>query len=305
MKKLEELLFLQSLPGIGKAAIYSRYIDLLPESEGIDSLSEMLGIDVSSIIHVKENIKRQTDALLSRQDLKTVTVLDNDYPAFLHALGRQKPLILYVLGNDALLFSPGIAVVGTRTPSDHTRRIEPGLVKNLVEFTGEPIISGLAAGCDAIAHEAALFFQGNTIAVLPSGFDRIFPKENAPLAERIAENGSCLVSEYSPGTEASRYSFVERDRVIAALSHTVFAVECGMNSGTMHTVRAAKDMKRKLRCYMPRDLGLGDYSGNEYMVREMGAVAVGNTAALKTVLEGIPGMEPVINGTFPSAGRTA
>lgn len=305
MKKLEELLFLRSLPGVGKASVYKKYLDLLPESEGIDSLSEMLGIDVSSISHVKENIKRQTDYLLSRQDLKAVTVLDDSYPAFLHVLGRQKPLILYVLGNDSLLLSSGIVVVGTRTPSDHTRRIEPGLVKNLVEFTGEPIISGLASGCDAIAHEAALFFQGKTIAVLPSGFDRIFPKENASLAERIAENDGCLVSEYPPDTEANRYSFVERDRVIAALSHSVFAVECGMTSGTMHTVKAAKDMKRKLRCYMPKDMTWGDFSGNEYMVREMGAVAVRNSAGLKTVLEGIPGMEPVLGGTFPSAGKPA
>ena len=292
MKKLEELLFLQSLPGIGKASIYKKYMNLLAESEGIDCLAEMLGIDLSSIVPVKEKIKSRMDHLLSCPGLKAFTVLDEEYPAFLHALGNKRPLVIYVRGNASLLRSPGIAVIGTRAPSKHTRRIEPGLVKNLIEFTGESIISGLAMGCDTIAHAAALTCHGKTIAVLPSGFDHIFPEENRELADRIALCGSCLLSEYFPDSESSKYTFVERDRIIAALSHTVFAVECGKNSGTMETVKAAKNIQRKLRCYMPKDMQLGDYSGNEYMVREMGAVAVRNTAGLKTVLEGIPGMDP-------------
>lgn len=296
MKNLEELLFLQSLPGIGKAAVCRNYMDLLPQTDGIDCLTEMLGLDISSAEHVKAKVKKQTDDLLSRPGLTVITALDEEYPAFLSVLGRKKPLVLYALGDVSLLLSPGIAVVGTRRPSVHTRRIEPGLIRNLAEFTGEPIVSGLAAGCDAIAHEAALNFHGKTVSVLPSGFDRIFPGENRGLAERIAAGGGCLVSEYLPGTPAQKYTFIERDSLIAALSHTVFAVECGMASGTMQTVKAAKSMKRKLRCYMPGNMDQGDFSGNEYMVREMGAVAVRNTAGLKTVLEGIPGMEQSILG---------
>ena len=305
MKNLEELLFLQSLPGLGKAAVYRDYMDLLPQVEGIDGLAGMLGMDVSSAEHVKESVKKQTDDLLSRRNLTVITALDEEYPAFLDALGRKKPLVLYVLGDASLLLSPGIAVVGTRSPSAHTRRIEPGLIKNLIEFTGEPIVSGLAAGCDAIAHDAAINYHGKTVAVLPSGFDRIFPEENRGLAKRIAGSGGCLISEYLPGMRAQKYTFIERDGLIAALSHTVFAVECGMSSGTMETVKAAKIMKRKLRCYIPADMELGDFTGNEYMVREMGAVAVRNTAGLKTVLEGIPEMEPVLQGAFHFAGRPA
>ena len=303
MKYLEELLFLQSLPGLGKAAVYRDYMDLLPKTEGIDDLAGMLGMDVSSAAHVKESVKKQTDDLLSRRNLTVITALDDEYPVFLSALGRKKPLVLYVLGDASLLLSPGIAVAGTRNPSAHTRRIEPGLIRNLIGFTGEPIVSGLAAGCDAIAHEAAMNFHGKTVAVLPSGFDRIFPAENRGLAERIAEGGGCLISEYLPCRQAQKYTFIERDGLIAAFSHTVFAVECGMASGTMETVKAAKNMKRKLRCYMPGDMELGDFTGNEYMVREMGAVAVRNTAGLKTVLEGIPGMEQSIPGRSSAAER--
>lgn len=305
MKNLEELLFLQCLPGLGKASVWRDYLDLLPQAEGIDDLAGMLGMDVSSTVHVKEAVKKQTEDLLSRRNLTVITALDDEYPVFLDALGRKRPLVLYVLGDASLLLSPCIAVVGTRSPSAHTRRIEPGLVKNLIEFTGEPIVSGLAAGCDALAHEAAINFHGKTVAALPSGFDHIFPEENRGLAERIAEGGGCLISEYLPGMRAQKYTFIERDGLIAALSHTVFAVECGMSSGTLVTVKAAKNMKRKLRCYMPGDMELGDFTGNEYMIREMGAVAVRNTAGLRTVLEGIPGMEQSIPGRLPASVRSA
>ena len=305
MKNLEELLFLQSLPGLGKASVYRNYFNLLPQAEGIDDLTGMLGMDVSSAVRVKESVKKQIDDLLSRRNLTVITALDDEYPVFLDALGSKKPLVLYVLGDASLLLSPGIAVAGTRCPSAHTRRIEPGLIRNLIGFTGEPIVSGLAAGCDAIAHEAAMNFHGKTVAVLPSGFDHIFPAENRCLAERIADGGGCLISEYLPCMLAQKYTFTERDGLIAALSHTIFAVECGMSSGTMATVKAAKSMKRKLRCYIPVDMELGDFSGNEYMVREMGAVAVRNTAGLRAVLEGIPGMEQSIQGRPPAAARPA
>lgn len=220
MKNIEELLFLQSLPNTGKATIYKNYISLLPESDGVDSLAEMIGIDVGYISRIREDISVRMDMLLSRPDLTTVTVMDNEYPDALHDLGDHKPLILYVRGDASLLSSQGIAVIGTRKPSPHTRRIEPGLVKNIIEFTGDTIISGLAAGCDYITHDTAMEHQGRTIAVLPGGIDKIYPVENTDLAEMIVMTGNCLVSEYWMDRPANRYSFVERDGIIAALSHT-------------------------------------------------------------------------------------
>ena len=282
---IEELLFLQSLPRVGKATIYKKYINLVRCSDGIDSLAEMLRIDIGHISSVKEAIARQIDPLLSRPDVTAITVLDDEYPESLHALGNQKPLVLYVRGDSSLLDAPGIAVIGTRKPSAHTERIEPGLVKNIIEFTGDTIISGLAAGCDSIAHASAVTYQGKTLAVLPSGIDKIYPSGNKDLAENIVKSGGCLVSEYGMDKATNRFTFVERDGVIAALSHTVIAVECGINSGTMETVKKAIQMKRKVRCYMPKDMNAGDFSGNEYMVKELGAVAVTCTSSLKRVLE--------------------
>ena len=119
----------------------------------------------------------------------------------------------------------------------------------------------------------------------PSGIDKIYPSVNKDLAENIVKSGGCLVSEYGMDRAANRFAFVERDGVIAALSHTVIAVECGVSSGTMETVKKAIQMKRKVRCYMPTDMNAGDFSGNEYMVKELGAVAVTCTGSLKRVLE--------------------
>jgi DNA processing protein len=245
----------------------------------------MLRIDIEHISSVKETIAHQMDPLLSRPDVTAITVLDDEYPESLHALGNQKPLVLYVRGDSSLLDAPGIAVIGTRKPSAHTERIEPGLVKNIIEFTGDTIISGLAAGCDSIAHASAVKYHGKTLAVLPSGIDKIYPSVNKDLAENIVKSGGCLVSEYGMDRATNRFTFVERDGVIAALSHTVIAVECGVNSGTKETVKKAVQMKKKVRCYMPKDMKAGNFSGNEYMVKELGAVAVTCTSSLKRVLE--------------------
>ena len=284
MKYLEELLFLQSLPKVGKATIYQKYIQLLQMSNDINNLIDMLAVDPSTASAIKGKIAYQMEALTTRTDISVITVLDEEYPASLYDLGNKKPLALFIRGNGSLLSKPGIAVIGTRSPSLHTKKIEPGLVKNIIEFTGDPIISGLATGCDAIAHEASILYKGKTIAVLPGGIDKIYPPAHTDLARRIVSSGGCLVSEYGLDSSTFKYSFIERDSVIAALSHTIIAVECSKKSGTMATVKAGTDMRRKIGCYIPKDMTLGDFSGNEYMEKELSAVGIKDTLSLQRSL---------------------
>ncbi len=98
---------------------------------------------------------------------------------------------------------------------------------------------GLALGCDKIAHETAVNLGKKTIGVLPSGVNVITPAANKGLAERIIETGGCLISEYEPDAGVTKATYVERDAVIAALSDATVVIECGVRSGTMHTVDAA------------------------------------------------------------------
>lgn len=103
-------------------------------------------------------------------------------------------------------------------------------------------------GCDKIAHETTALAGKKIVAVLPSGVNVITPTSHKKLANSIIETRGCLLSEYEPNANVTRFTYVERDAVIAALSDATMVIECDVKSGTMHTVDAAEQMKRKLAC---------------------------------------------------------
>ena len=175
-------------------------------------------------------------------------------------------------------------MVGTRKPSDHTAAVERNLVGKIIDLSSSTIVSGLAFGCDYIAHKAAVDKEGKTIAVLPSGVENVTPSQHKELAEQIVIGGGCLLSEYFLHAPATRGTFVERDGLIAALSETTVVPECGVKSGTMHTVDAAVKLKRKIACYLPEDLSKGCYEGNLHMIQKLGAIPLKNTEDLKLIL---------------------
>ena len=108
------------------------------------------------------------------------------------------------------------------------------------------VVSGLALGIDAQAHRGALSVGGRTIAVLGGALDRFYPEENRPLMERILEGGGTVITEYAPGTPPGRYSFLERNRIIAGLSLGVVITEGGRRSGAQRTVREALEEGREV-----------------------------------------------------------
>ena len=218
------------------------------------------------------------------QGVSAITCFDERYPETVKALGDSAPIILYTKGDETSLNGKNIAVVGTRKPSDHTAAVERNLVGKIIDLSGSTIVSGLALGCDYIAHETALNKKGKTVAVLPSGVENVTPSQHSKLAEQIVVSGGCLVSEYKIHAPAVRGTFVERDSLIAALSETTVVAECGVNSGTMHTVGAAVKLKRKIACYMPADFSKGSYEGNLYMIQGMGAIPLKNNEDLKFII---------------------
>jgi len=162
----------------------------------------------------------------------TLTRDDPRYPAGLLQL-EQPPRTLWCDGDVALLERPGVAIIGTRKPTTYGVRAAHGAAKGLAE-AGLVIVSGLAQGLDARAHEGALDAGGGTIAVLGGGTDVVYPLGNRDLFEAVRERG-LLVSEYPPGTDPRGYHFPARNRIIAGLARALVVVEGGFKSGTANT----------------------------------------------------------------------
>ncbi len=175
---------------------------------------------------------------LSSLNIKLLTRFSDDYPQKL-ALLQDAPYFLFCKGDISLLEEKAVSIVGSRTPSNYGRIMTDRFTEGLVK-AGVVVISGLAYGVDSIAHRKALEVGGKTIAVLGSGLNNIYPAEHTSLAKEIEEKG-LLISEYCPSMKATRYTFPQRNRIIAGLSDGVLITEAGLKSGTVHTKDFALD----------------------------------------------------------------
>jgi DNA processing protein len=154
-----------------------------------------------------------------------------------------KPQHLYVRGNnlDNILQLPRLTVVGSRKPTTYGKSVTQSLVSAAGEL-GIAIVSGLALGIDAIAHQAALSVHTPTIAILPGGVHTVAPATNQKLAEHIIEQSGVLISEYAEGAPIYKTNFVARDRLMAAFGDAVLVTEAAEKSGTLHTAAFALDI---------------------------------------------------------------
>ena len=180
---------------------------------------------------------------LEDRDIKLITKFDGDFPSKLKVL-PDCPMFLFCKGDLSLLNKKALAIVGTRKPSPYGRVVTERISRD-VAGAGIVIVSGLAYGVDSIAHRKCLEVGGKTIAVLGSGFDRIYPSEHKGLADEIAKSG-LLVSEYSPDKQATKFSFPTRNRIIAGISDGVLITEANIRSGTIHTKDYALEYNRAI-----------------------------------------------------------
>jgi DNA processing protein len=173
--------------------------------------------------------------------VRVVTILDDDYPFNLRLVFNRPPM-LFVAGDLELGSRRAVAVVGTRQPSAAGAKRAEQLAHELVAC-GLTVVSGLARGIDTAAHGAALAAGGQTIAVMGTGINHIYPPENRELAAKIARHGA-LVSQFWPETGPTKYTFPLRNAVLSGLSTAVVVVEGPSRSGSSMQARIAFSQAR-------------------------------------------------------------
>lgn len=199
---------------------------------------------IERIVQARTNVNLdKVWAKIEAQGIKIMTWDDDAYPQRLKEI-EQPPPVLYVRGEYLPEDLFAVAIVGTRKVTSYGRQITEELATYLAG-NGITVVSGLARGVDAIAHQTALKAGGRTIGVLGSGVDKIYPPEHRQLAERMEASGA-IVSDYAPGTQPDASNFPPRNRIISGLSLAVVVIEAGETSGALITAEFAAEQGREV-----------------------------------------------------------
>jgi DNA processing protein len=202
---------------------------------------------------------------LARIGGEALTLNDDRYPKLLRET-YDPPIVIYCLGNSVTAFAqPVIAIVGSRRCSTYGRNVAEKLSRELAE-RGVTIVSGLARGIDSAAHRGAVEGRGLTVAVMGTGLDGVYPKENRKLAARIIEQGA-LVTEFPLATPPVSQNFPFRNRVISGLAFGVMVVEGAERSGSLITARLAYEQGRDVFA-VPGNITSAKSFGPNYLIKD-------------------------------------
>lgn len=268
------LLALKRVPDLGVRRI-KKLLDSLEEEDassifcmGIPELLRIEGIGEQ----IAKNLVMFDDWSLVDRDLdltekigaKLVSITDHHYPPLLKHI-YDPPVLLWFKGDQAVLETDGIAVIGTRNPGKYGMKQATEWSKAISEV-GLTVNSGLAYGIDSLAHDTAIRAGGRTIAVLGSGIDVIYPAKNRKLVLDMIEKGSVIMTEYLPGTAPNAVNFPERNRIVSGMSHGVLVIESGIKGGSMITARSALDQNREV-FVIPHPLYHPNGEGCNYLIK--------------------------------------
>ena len=250
MENILPWFILKSVPGIGNH-LFKRLIDRFNSPENVFEASGKDLLEVEGITHrlvvavnqhkIRDSVKKDFDLVMDK-GYKIVTMSDTDYPPLLLQIPDPPPF-LYVFGSLNGSFK-NVAVVGSRNATSYGISTTKRLCKDLA-LLKMTIVSGMAIGIDSAAHEGALMGKGNTIAVLGSGLEIVYPAENHKLFHMIAENGA-VVSEFPLMTEPEAHNFPARNRIISGTSLGTVVVEATKRSGSLITARLAAEQNREV-----------------------------------------------------------
>jgi len=217
--------------------------------------------------------------VLKRYSINYLPAIDTNWPKSLIDLGFNMPLGIFFKGDIDLLSQESISIVGTRKSSIYGNSIAGEFAFDLASI-GFNVVSGGAIGIDTASHHGALNAQGKTICVQANGLHKFYPSKNDFLFEKIIKNG-LMISEYPPGRNPTKNYFLDRNRIIAALSKSTMVVEAAEISGALSTVRHALRMQR-LVLAVPGSIHSKSSVGTNELIRNREAESVTN---LQQVLE--------------------
>lgn len=231
------------------------------------SLSQT-GLLSSKVLHAFIEYRRNfsMDAFeneLERLDIQYITYQSPLFPALLQEI-YNPPVVLFYKGNIDIP-SRSIGMVGARRVSTYGER-EASYIGQYLGGRGVCIVSGGARGIDSASHKGALLGEGVTVAVMGSGLDVVYPRENKKLFEAIIENG-CIISEYVPHTKPLAYHFPERNRIIGGLSQGLIVVEARSSSGSLITADIALQEGRDVFA-IPGNINAVTSEGTNYLIKE-------------------------------------
>jgi DNA processing protein len=206
-------------------------------------LRTLLSLTPEQADEVRNPLTNERLARVAELRGSVVTLADAEYPHLLREI-IDPPFALHFRGDLSLFARPGLAIVGSRRASPYAINAAGQLARTLAPL-GFVIVSGLARGVDAAAHEAALDASGTTIAVLGTGIDVIYPRSNARLFRRIEQQG-LIVTELPPGSPPKPEHFPIRNRLISGLTHGTVIVEATCRSGSLITARMAAEQGREV-----------------------------------------------------------
>lgn len=236
---------------------------------------------------IAKNIIRKSD----EAGIGIINYYENTFPKRLRnmVVGKQilSPILLHYKGNICCAEHNAVAIIGTREPTKEGV-VSGEYIASYFAEKGFNIVSGLAVGCDTVAHRGALSVNGMTTAFLAHGLDTIYPKENKRLADEILEKEGLLLSEYPIGTKLSRNYLVERDRLQAGLAQATIVIQSGEKGGTMHAVKHSLSFKKPVyavKYKSPELMNLENVRGNSLIVSQGGKFIESNN--LETVYKSL------------------
>ncbi|MGH7250125.1 MAG: DNA-processing protein DprA, partial [Minisyncoccia bacterium] len=207
---------------------------------------------------------------------------DKDYPDILRSIPAA-PKQLYCIGTplNELLKNPTVAIVGSRKITSYGQRVTADIASSLAN-RGIVIVSGLALGVDAAAHQAAILAGGKCIAVLPCGLDQIYPATNRNLARKLLETGGAIITEYPEHTEAFKSNFVARNRIVSGLARALVITEAVEKSGSLHTAGFALEQGREV-CAVPGNIYSPSSAGTNNLIKKGATPVIDAIDVLRTI----------------------
>lgn len=292
----QALLVLNGLPGMGPVMMNRMLAEFGGDPRAV------LGAPVEQLFAIKGVTKKSAESVahwpeffdLAGEEKRMrgaacefVSCRHAEYPSLLREL-QDPPIGLYRQGHYTCQ-EPCVAIVGSRRTTPYGVSVARSMAAGLVR-AGICVVSGLALGIDAAAHEGALAAGGRTVAVLGNGIDTDYPRENAGLRRRIAESGAVL-SEFPFGRPADKQSFAMRNRIVSGMSRAVVVVESDVDGGSMITAGFAGDQGRIL-CAVPGRIDQPGSRGCHQLIRE-GATLVTSVDEVLEALQYLKGLDKV------------